>query len=88
MVNVLAASIAMPKSCDVQVRCDFLHGDGPKYSASASVRSIIVGWLKWRGIVTEEGIQETAGFPGLSNCLANRKSLGVFLQKSRLTNVE
>jgi len=88
MVNMLVASVAMPKSCDMQVRCDFLHGNGPKYTTGTSVRAIIIRRFERRGVAAEDGVQEAAGFAGLSNGLPSRKSLGVFLQECRLANIE
>lgn len=79
MVNMLTASIAMPKSCDVQVRRDFFHGNCPEYTTGAPIGAVIVGRFEWRGVTAEDDVQETPGFPGLSDCLADRKCLCVFL---------
>jgi hypothetical protein len=79
MVNVLTASIAVPESCDVQVGCDFLHGDGPKYTASTSIGAIIVGRFERRRFTAEDGVKETTRFSGLCNGLTNRKGLCLFL---------
>ena len=68
--------------------CDFLHGNSPIYATGTSVRAVIVGWFKCRGFTAEDGVQETAGFPGLGNSLTDRKSLGMFLQECRLTDVK
>jgi len=79
MVDVLMAGIAVPKRCDVQVRCDFLHHNSPEYATGTPIGAIVVGRFKRRGITTENSIEETTGIPGLGNCLTDRKSFGVFL---------
>ena len=59
--------------------CDFLHGDGPKYTASTSVGAIIVGRFERKRFTAEDGVKETTRFSGLCNGLTNRKGLGMFL---------
>jgi len=85
---MLMASIAMPKSRDVQVGCDFLHSDSPEYAAGTPVRAIIVSRFECRRVTTEDGVQETARFPGLGNGLAGGKGLCMLLQECRLADVE
>ena len=67
---------------------DFLYCDSPKYAASAPVRLIVVGRFECGRITAENGVQETTGFPGLSNGLTGRKSLSMFLQECRLSNIK
>lgn len=88
MVDVLTAGIAVSKGCNMQVRCDFLHSDGPKYATGTSIRAIIIGWFKRRGVAAKDGVQETTGFTRLSNRLVNREGSGVLLQQRCLADVK